>query len=131
MYSLIYLVFLFIIFVGLKSIINALGGSMKMLGEVILLTVFVLLIFSLLALQLFMGTLLQKCVVDLDVLNNNVTDEYWHEFVQNSCKCVCKKFKNEYSGFSITLTCRPDLKIFNLRHLIHKDTYSFFFSFIF
>ncbi|CAG7722563.1 unnamed protein product [Allacma fusca] len=48
---------------GLKIMINALLKSVTQLVEVMILTVFCLMIFSLLALQLFMGKLSQKCVL--------------------------------------------------------------------
>ena len=44
-------------------LINALFGSVVQLIEVMALTMFCLMIFALLALQLFMGKLRQKCVL--------------------------------------------------------------------
>ena len=44
-------------------LINALFGSVVQLIEVMALTMFCLMIFALLALQLFMGRLRQKCVL--------------------------------------------------------------------
>lgn len=52
---------------GLRTIVNALLNSMKMLAEVLILTLFCLAVFALLALQLYMGALRHKCVVDLPV----------------------------------------------------------------
>ncbi|XP_022106176.1 sodium channel protein 1 brain-like [Acanthaster planci] len=69
---------------GLKSIINALLRSLKMLGEVLLLTFFGLAIFALLSLQLYMGVLHNKCVVDYNITVFNDTEEDWYNFVQNS-----------------------------------------------
>ncbi|XP_041464488.1 sodium channel protein 1 brain-like isoform X3 [Lytechinus variegatus] len=68
---------------GLKSIINALIRSTKMLGEVMLLTVFALCIISLLALQLFMGKLTRKCVADIPPLDFNISHEYFFNFTQD------------------------------------------------
>ncbi|KAK7492680.1 hypothetical protein BaRGS_00016159, partial [Batillaria attramentaria] len=50
---------------GLKTIVNALLGAFKMLFEVIILTVFCLMVFALFALQVYMGALRQKCVKDI------------------------------------------------------------------
>lgn len=52
---------------GLRTIVNALLKSLKMLGEVMLLTLFCIAVFSLLALQLYMGALKQKCVRNIPV----------------------------------------------------------------
>ncbi|XP_066265874.1 sodium channel protein type 4 subunit alpha B-like [Branchiostoma lanceolatum] len=71
---------------GLKTIVKALIESVKNLRDVILLTVFCLAVFSLLALQLYMGTLLNKCVRDLPTDNNtssNVTDETYMAHINN------------------------------------------------
>lgn len=54
-------------FVGLRTIVNALLNSMKMLAEVMLLTLFCIAVFALLALQLYMGALRNKCVLNLNV----------------------------------------------------------------
>ena len=50
---------------GLKTIIAALLKSMRMLAEVILLTLFCMMIFALFALQVYIGVLRQKCVTDM------------------------------------------------------------------
>ena len=68
---------------GLKSIINALLRSAKMLGEVFLLTVFVLAIFALVSLQLYMGVLRQKCVLNINITAINETEEFYYNFIQN------------------------------------------------
>ncbi|XP_038576385.1 sodium channel, voltage-gated, type I-like, alpha [Micropterus salmoides] len=47
---------------GLKTIVGALFQSVKKLANVMILTVFCLSVFALIGLQLFMGTLKQKCV---------------------------------------------------------------------
>ncbi|XP_051989664.1 sodium channel, voltage gated, type XII, alpha a [Xyrauchen texanus] len=47
---------------GLKTIVGALIQSVKKLADVMILTVFCLSVFALIGLQLFMGTLRQKCV---------------------------------------------------------------------
>ncbi|XP_019621227.1 PREDICTED: sodium channel protein type 2 subunit alpha-like isoform X2 [Branchiostoma belcheri] len=71
---------------GLKTIVKALIESVKNLRDVILLTVFCLAVFSLLALQLYMGTLLNKCVRDLPTDNGtalNLTDEVYMAHINN------------------------------------------------
>ncbi|XP_035662329.1 sodium channel protein type 4 subunit alpha B-like isoform X1 [Branchiostoma floridae] len=71
---------------GLKTIVKALIESVKNLRDVILLTVFCLAVFSLLALQLYMGTLLNKCVRHLPTDNgtaSNVTDEIYMAHINN------------------------------------------------
>ncbi|XP_030642508.1 sodium channel, voltage-gated, type I-like, alpha [Chanos chanos] len=47
---------------GLRMIVGAFIQSLKKLADVMILTVFCLSVFALIGLQLFMGTLLQKCV---------------------------------------------------------------------
>ena len=51
--------------VGLRTIVNALLKSLKMLGEVMLLTFFCIAVLALLALQLYKGMLKQKCVTEI------------------------------------------------------------------
>ena len=62
-------------FSGLKTIINALLNSIKQLVEVMTLTVFCLMVFALFALQVYMGVLKNKCVLDMQP--GNYTDEQW------------------------------------------------------
>ncbi|XP_067130873.1 sodium channel protein 1 brain-like [Centruroides vittatus] len=54
---------------GLKTIVNAMLCSIRMLAEVMTLTVFCLMVFALLALQLYMGVLRQKCVLTSNFIN--------------------------------------------------------------
>merc|ERR1712004_277283 len=49
---------------GLKTIISALLKSMRMLAEVIFLTLFCMMVFALFALQVYAGILRHKCVAD-------------------------------------------------------------------
>ncbi|XP_033633746.1 sodium channel protein 1 brain-like isoform X2 [Asterias rubens] len=103
---------------GLKSIINALLRSAKMLGEVFLLTVFVLAIFALVSLQLYMGVLRQKCVLNINITAINETEEFYYNFIQNETHwkywndepLVC----NNITGVSTCMgdtnyTCLPDI----------------------
>ncbi|XP_044222779.1 sodium channel, voltage-gated, type I-like, alpha [Thunnus albacares] len=58
---------------GLKTIVGALFQSVKKLSDVMILTVFCLSVFALIGLQLFMGNLQQKCV--LNVANGSNTGQ--------------------------------------------------------
>lgn len=46
---------------GLKAMVNTLLMSMKMLGDVMVLTLFFICIFALIGMQLFVGVLRNKC----------------------------------------------------------------------
>jgi len=62
--------------IGLKTIIGALMEAVRRLRDVIILTLFVLSIFALIGLQIYQGTLKQKCILKLDLLvEGNVTQE--------------------------------------------------------
>ena len=49
----------------LRTFVNAIRNSMKMLGEVVLLILFCIAVFALLSLQLYKGVLKQQCVLDI------------------------------------------------------------------
>lgn len=71
---------------GLKTIINALLHSFKQLAEVMTLTIFCLMVFALFALQVYMGELRNKCVLNMAVYDDNDTstnntDIEWKEWV--------------------------------------------------
>ncbi|XP_059418520.1 sodium channel, voltage-gated, type I-like, alpha [Carassius carassius] len=66
---------------GLKTIVRALIQSVKKLSDVMILTLFCLSVFALVGLQLFMGVLKQKCV--LQSSNQNFTDY----MVRNATRC--------------------------------------------
>uniref|UniRef100_A0A8C3E8V9 Sodium channel protein n=1 Tax=Corvus moneduloides TaxID=1196302 RepID=A0A8C3E8V9_CORMO len=57
---------------GLKVIVNSLVESVKKLGDVLILTVFCLSIFALIGLQLFMGNLKSKCVLNKTLYNDSL-----------------------------------------------------------
>jgi len=63
---------------GLKTIINALLHSVKQLAEVMTLTVFCLMVFALFALQVYMGQLRNKCIMEVPLSTN------WSNWVTNS-----------------------------------------------
>ncbi|XP_015914101.1 sodium channel protein 1 brain [Parasteatoda tepidariorum] len=66
---------------GLKTIVNAMLHSMGMLLEVMTLTVFCLMVFALLALQLYIGLLRQKCVRSFTF--GNISHRAYHLHVSN------------------------------------------------
>lgn len=55
--------FVYLIFLGLKIIVNSLIESVKKLTDVLILTVSCLSVFALIGLQLFAGNLTSKCVL--------------------------------------------------------------------
>jgi len=56
-----------------------------MLIEVVLLKVFCMMIFALFALQVYMGSLRQKCVKDIES-GLVISDAYYMEYVKNASK---------------------------------------------
>ncbi|XP_076321983.1 sodium channel protein 1 brain-like [Tachypleus tridentatus] len=56
---------------GLRIIVNTMLHSVRMLAEVLALTVFCVLVFALLGLQLYMGVLRRKCLVDVQNWNDS------------------------------------------------------------
>lgn len=72
---------------GLKTIVGALLEAVRRLRDVMILTVFVLSIFALVGMQLYSGTLRQKCILNwTDNIGPNVTHEEWFSFVSDSGK---------------------------------------------
>ncbi|XP_035995292.1 sodium channel, voltage-gated, type I-like, alpha isoform X2 [Fundulus heteroclitus] len=67
---------------GLKTIVGALFQSVKKLADVMILTVFCLSIFALVALQLYMGNLRNKCIVEPDNISA-LTDSELKEYINN------------------------------------------------
>lgn len=68
---------------GLKTMVNALLKSMKMLSDVLILTTFFLCIFALVGMQLFVGSLRNKCV--LTVPQQNTTNDFF-KYAKNTSK---------------------------------------------
>jgi len=62
---------------GLKTIVGALMEAVRRLRDVMILTVFVLSIFALVGLQIYQGTLKNKCVLSpfADLLENSTQEE--------------------------------------------------------
>ena len=78
-------------------IISALLRSTRMLAEVVILKLFCMMVFALFALQVYVGVLRQKCVLDIDS-SVVVTDASFMEYVKNESElpktifqyiCVC------------------------------------------
>lgn len=72
--------------VGLKTIVGALLEAVKRLRDVIILTIFVLAVFALIGLQIYMGSLRQKCVLKIPQEYGNVTKDFEYEWIHNSSK---------------------------------------------
>ena len=68
---------------GLKTIISALLKSMRMLAEVIMLTLFCMMVFALFALQVYIGILRQKCVRSLDP-NTVISHAEYQDYIKDS-----------------------------------------------
>jgi hypothetical protein len=78
---------------GLKTMISALLKSMRMLAEVIVLTIFCMMVFALFALQVYIGILRQKCVKDIpDEIETS------HSFYQQHIKDSANWFFDDESG---------------------------------
>merc|ERR1712168_665590 len=73
---------------GLKAMVNTLLKSMKMMTDVMILTVFFIAIFSLIGLQLFMGKLHNRCIRrgENDSYINETYHRQWQKMVENNEK---------------------------------------------
>mgnify|MGYP001810626237 CR=1 FL=1 len=69
---------------GLKTIVDSLIQSVIRLRDVMILTSFVLSVFSLVGLQLYMGVLKRKCV--WNSIRTNLTDDEYLKHISNSRK---------------------------------------------
>ena len=79
---------------GLKTIIGALLKSLRMLTDVILLTLFCMMIFALFAIQVYIGVLRQKCVRDpVETMSDSEYLEYVKdpgEMKLHCCPVLCR-----------------------------------------
>ena len=66
----------------MKTIVGAVIESVKNLKDVIILTCFSLSVFALLGLQIYMGVLTQKCILDSD--DHAMNDTAWFNYCNNS-----------------------------------------------
>ena len=73
---------------GLKTIVGAVIESVKNLRDVIILTVFSLSVFALLGLQIYMGVLSQKCILEFDNTRKNYTLEELEAHNKNECEYI-------------------------------------------
>lgn len=80
-----YLKLIFLLLTGLKTIVGALFQSVKKLSDVMILTVFCLSVFALIAMQLFMGNLRNKCIK----IPTNDTDFNLTEYNKDPGECCC------------------------------------------
>ena len=67
----------------MKTIIAALLKAFRFLFEVIVLTLFCMMVFAMFALQVYQGILRQKCVLDIDYAVN-VDDYTYSQHIKNS-----------------------------------------------
>lgn len=72
---------MYLLFAGMKTIVGAVIDSVKNLKDVVVLTLFSLSVFSLLGLQIYMGQLTQKCILDGP---SNMTDLEWFNWCNES-----------------------------------------------
>ncbi|KAH9488556.1 Sodium channel protein type 4 subunit alpha B [Bulinus truncatus] len=71
---------------GLKTMVSALLRAFKMLFEVILLTFFCLMVFSMFGLQIYMGSFRNKCVKNITGYNENPSEtceDYFAKWIRN------------------------------------------------
>ncbi|CAH1792816.1 unnamed protein product [Owenia fusiformis] len=104
---------------GLKTIVGALMEAVRRLRDVMILTIFVLSIFALVGLQIYMGTLKTKCVLEPpegwpweapynmseSVLKNWTEDPtHWYEHPVTQMPNVCRNYSQDENG---TITDDP------------------------
>ena len=78
------------VFLGLKAMVNTLLRSLKLLSDVLVLFLFFLAVMALIGVQLFVGHLRQKCVLN--------TDNYHHLSISD-------RAKNKSKYLSLELKC--------------------------
>lgn len=74
---------------GLKTLVGALLRAFKLLFEVIVLIAFCLAVFALFGLQVYMGVLRQKCVLDVPSYTASSSMSYlayYNNWIKNTCK---------------------------------------------
>lgn len=69
----------------MKTIVGAVIDSVKNLKDVVVLTLFSLSVFSLVGLQIYMGQLTQKCILNGPT---NMSDSEWFNWCSNSSHWV-------------------------------------------
>ncbi|XP_064620216.1 sodium channel protein 1 brain-like isoform X2 [Lineus longissimus] len=107
------------IFPGLKTIVNALLRSMKMFAEVLTLTTFCMMVFALFGLQVYMGVLRNKCVLNFDTTglsNLSHVHQYYNSWIKNTTNWemfdesyrVCGNISGA-GGCATGYSCLPDI----------------------
>ena len=100
---------------GLKTIVGALMEAVRRLRDVMILTVFVLSIFALVGLQIYQGTLKNKCVHHPDpkfFRQENFTDQMWKNHYENQSKLPSDPTPSRPSGHSIVSPCSQYFLLF-------------------
>ena len=90
---------------GLKTMVNTLLVSMKMLWDVMILTLFFICMSALIGMQVFVGVLRNKCIQDLP--NNSTVN--LRNYITNSSRClsVCLLVCLSIALFACLLACLP------------------------
>jgi len=83
--------------IGMKTIVGAVIDSVKNLKDVVVLTLFSLSVFSLLGLQIYMGQLTQKCILNGPT---NMTDSEWFTWCNKSSHWVPEPDDEIYGAVS-------------------------------
>ena len=95
-------------FLGLRIIVNSLFHSLKPLGEVLLIMLFLLVVVSLIALQAYQGILRRRCVRYPTQADQVTSDEAWQNYVTNQCKyTIFFFFSATYLSDSKSAPCNP------------------------
>ncbi|NXW21456.1 SCN4A protein, partial [Circaetus pectoralis] len=97
---------------GLKVIVNSLVESVKKLTDVLILTVFCLSVFALIGLQLFMGNLTSKCVLNNTIYNDTLCKDAKIYIPNDEGKC--------YSFLPLHNLC-IFLLLFNISFVVSKE----------
>lgn len=82
----------------MKTIVGAVIDSVKNLKDVVVLTLFSLSVFSLLGLQIYMGILTQKCILDGPT---NMTNEEWHGWCSNKSHWIPEADEEIYGAYRL------------------------------
>ena len=97
-------------FTGLKTIVSALLRACRMLLEVILLTLFCLMVFAMFGLQVYNGVLRQKCVKEVTGYTTSLSqsfDEYYAEWIRNQGKYFFNTFDTINTYYPMPLLSSP------------------------
>jgi len=84
----------------MKTIVGAVIDSVKNLKDVVVLTLFSLSVFALLGLQIYMGILTQKCILNGP---SNMTDSEWHHWNSNSSHWIPEPDDEIFGAVSVSI----------------------------